>query len=78
MRVQVKKSSRIRKSNPYVKSLLVEVANSAIKTNSQFKDKYETLVIRRGHKRAIAHKMIEVIYSLLKVKKAYKDPCNRL
>jgi len=34
-------------------------------------------VVRRGHKRsviAIAHKMIKVIYSLLKAKMPYRDP----
>ena len=50
---------------------------NTIKTNSQFKDKYKGLVIRKGHKKAIiaiGHKLLRVIYSLLKNNKPYKDP----
>ena len=60
-----------------IKTTLCEVANAAIKTKSQFKGKYQSLVIRRGHKRsliAIAHKLIRVIYTLLKKRQPYIDP----
>ena len=60
-----------------MKAILCEFANSAIKTNSQFKGKYESLVIRRGHKRsivAIGHKLLEVIFIIIKTKLPYKDP----
>ncbi len=60
-----------------VKTILCEVANAAIKTKSQFKGKYQSLVIRKGHKRsliAIAHKLIRVIYTLLKRRQPYIDP----
>lgn len=60
-----------------IKTILCEVANAAIKTKSQFKGKYQSLVIRRGHKRsliAIAHKLIRVIYTLLKRRQPYIDP----
>lgn len=72
-----KKNSRICKGNKYVKSLLCEIANCANKTASQFKGYYKALAIRRGHKRAIvalAHKILEIIYTLLKKKTPYKDP----
>ena len=39
--------------------------------------KYQSLVIRRGHKRsiiAVAHKMLRVIYSMLKNNRPYYDP----
>ena len=72
-----KKSSRIRKANVYVKSLAIEVANAASKTTSQFQGKYKSLVIRRGHKRsivAIGHKLMGVVFSVLKNETHYKDP----
>ena len=63
-----RKSGKTRKSNKYIRTLLCEVANAAIKTNSQFKGVYKGLVIRRGHKRAIVavgHRMLKIIYSLM-------------
>lgn len=72
-----RKSGKTRKGNKMVKTLLCEVANAAIKTESQFKGKYQGLVIRRGHKRsliAIAHKLIRVIYCLLNRRQPYIDP----
>lgn len=72
-----KKSGKIRKGPKQLRSILCQVSNSAIKTNSQFKDKYKGLVIRKGHKKAIiaiGHKLLRVIYSLLKNNKPYKDP----
>ena len=56
---------------------MCETANAAIKTNSQFKGIYKGLVIRRGHKRAIVaigHRMLKIIYSMLKSGSVYKDP----
>ena len=72
-----KKSCKIRKGPKQLRSTLCQTANAAIKTNSQFKDKYKGLVIRKGHKKAIiaiGHKLLRVIYSLLKNNKPYKDP----
>lgn len=72
-----RKSGRIRQGNKMIKSLLCEVANAAIRTKSQFQGKYNSLKIRRGHKRslvAIAHKLIRVIYTLLKRRQPYVDP----
>jgi transposase len=60
-----------------VRQILCEAANSARKTNSQFSGMYKGLVIRRGHKRAIVavgHKILEVIWALLKHKQPYQDP----
>ena len=56
--------------------MLCEIANSARKTNGQYKAMYQGLVIRRGHKRtivAIGHKVLEVVFVLLKRKVPYKD-----
>lgn len=71
------KSSRLRKGNPVLKQLLCEIANAACRTHSQFKGKYRALVIRRGHKRtimALAHKLLRVIYAILKRQQPYRDP----
>lgn len=70
-------SGRAYRGNRYIKRLLCESANSACRTNSQFKGLYQGLVIRRGHKRtimAIAHKLLEVSYVLLKKRQPYIDP----
>ena len=72
-----RKSGRIRKANPYVRSLLCEAANSAIKTKSQFNGLYKGLVIRRGHKRAVVavgHRILQIVYILLSRKEPYRDP----
>ncbi len=72
-----RKSGRTRKGNRTVRQLLCEISNAARRTNSQFKSKYKGLVVRRGHKRtiiAIGHKILRIIFVLLKKGVAYKDP----
>ncbi|MGO9311244.1 MAG: IS110 family transposase [Syntrophobacteraceae bacterium] len=72
-----RKSGRTRKANPYVRSLLCEIANSARKTQSQFQGLYKGLVIRRGHKRAVVavgHRILQIVYIILSRKEPYRDP----
>ncbi len=72
-----RKSGRTRKGNRSLRRALCEVANTASRTKSQFKRKYQGLVIRRGHKRtiiALAHKILRIIYSMLKNMEPYRDP----
>lgn len=72
-----RKSGRTTKGNAYVKSLLCEFANSARKTKTQFKSRFDGLVIRRGYKKAIValgHRILEVVFILLKNKIPYKEP----
>jgi len=72
-----KKSGRTRKGNRYVKELLCEIANSAVKTGSQFKGLYKGLVIRRGHKKAIVavgHRILQTVFILIERKEPYIDP----
>lgn len=74
-----RKSGKTRNGNRYIRNLMCEIANAAIKTNSQFKGYYKGLVIRRGHKRAIfavGHKILKISYHMLKNKVPYKDPSN--
>ena len=72
-----KKSGKTPKGSKQLRYLLCESANAASKTECQFKHKYKSLMIRRGHKKAIVavgHKMLRVIYSRLKTGEYYQDP----
>ncbi|MGI9273361.1 MAG: IS110 family transposase [Endozoicomonas sp.] len=72
-----RKSGKTRKGNQSLRRLMCEISQAAVKTKSQFKGKYQSLVIRRGHKRsiiAIGHKLLRVIYCMLTKLTPYKDP----
>ena len=69
-------SGRARKGNPYVRRLLCEFAHAARRTQAVFKSKFESLVVRRGHKRsiiAIAHKMLRAIFHMIQHQQPYRD-----
>ena len=71
-----RKSGRVTKGNVYVKTMLVEFAHAARRTDSVFKVKFQSLVGRIGFKRAIiavAHKLLRTIFSMLKNREVYKD-----
>jgi transposase len=71
-----RKSVRTRKGNPYVRSLLVEIGNAAVKTQCYFREKYQSLRARLGHKKtivAIAHKIIKVLYCMITRNEYYRD-----
>jgi len=71
-----RKSGHIRKGNLYVRRLLCEFAHAASRTPSVFKSKFQALVIRRGHKRAIiaiGHKILRNIFFMLKRREHYRD-----
>jgi transposase len=69
--------NRSRQGNPYLKSILVQAASSAINTNgSYFQSKFRRLKQRRGHKRAlvaIAHAMLVAIYYMIKKGDPYRE-----
>lgn len=69
--------NRSRHGNPYLKSMMVQAACSAInKAGSYYQSKYKHLKQRRGHKRAIvaiAHSMIVAIYHMLKTGSPHHD-----
>jgi transposase len=72
-----RKAVRTRKGNRVLRQVLCEIANAACKTPSQFKGKYQALVIRRGHKRsiiAVGHKLLRVVYGMLSTQQPYRDP----
>ena len=73
-----RKSSKLRKGSKQLKRVLCQIANAACKCKgTQFEYFYKSLLIRRGHKRAImalAHKILRIIFSVLKNKKPYYEP----
>ncbi|MCL2388420.1 MAG: transposase, partial [Defluviitaleaceae bacterium] len=65
-----KKSSKISRAGVYIKPLLVQCANAAIKStkNPYFRDKFLKIKKRRGHKKAIiaiARMMLICIFHML-------------
>jgi len=71
-----RKSGRTRKGNRWVRRVLCEAANAARRTSCMLRDKFQTLAIRRGRKRAImalSHKMLKIIFVMLKRKEPYRD-----
>jgi transposase len=71
-----RKSGRVRKGNLYVRRLLCEFAHAASRTTSVFKSKFQSLVVRRGYKRAIiaiGHKILRTIFFMLKRREHYRD-----
>jgi transposase len=72
-----RKTGKTRKGNHAIRYLLCEAANAARRTNSALRNKYQSLVPRKGHKKAIiavAHKMIRTIFVLFTRREAYRDP----
>ncbi len=66
----------MRKGNLYLRRLLCEFAHAASRTRSAFQSKLQSLIIRRGYKRAIvalAHKMLRTIFFMLKRGEHYRD-----
>jgi transposase len=72
-----KKSTRITHGDKYLKVLLVQCAWAATRTKGTYlRSKYDSLVGRRGKKRAliaIGHKILVAAYFILKDKVAYKE-----
>jgi transposase len=71
-----RKTGKTRHGNPIVRSTLCEAANAARRTKTVFQAKYNSLIIRRGHKKtiiALAHKLIRTIFFVLVRRKPYRD-----
>lgn len=70
-------SGRITNGNQYIKPILVECAWSAVHVKDCYlRKKYESLIGRRGKKRAliaVGHKILIAAYHIIKDKVAYKD-----
>jgi len=71
-----RKSGKIRKGNAWVRRLLCEFAQAASRSRCGLKEKFKALSIRKGHKKAIvalAHKMLRIIFAMLKNHTPYQD-----
>lgn len=71
-----RKTGKTRKGNHAIRVILCEAANAVRNTKSALRDKYQSLVARRGHKKAImavAHKIIRTIYVLFTRREPYRD-----
>jgi transposase len=71
-----RKSGKTCHGNPIVCYLLCEVANAARGTKSVFRAKYDRLVLRRGHKKAIIaalHKLLRTLSFMLTRRPPYRD-----
>ena len=71
-----RQSGRVRKGNLYVRRLLCEFAHAASRATSVFKSKFQSLVVRRGYKRAIiamGHKILRTLFFMLKRGEHYRD-----
>jgi transposase len=72
-----RKEISARKGNPFLKSILVQAATSAVRTkDSYYQAKFNRLSKRRGYKRAIvaiAHSMIVAIYHIIRDNRKYKE-----
>ena len=73
-----RRSGRTRRGNPTLRAILIECAHAAIRTKGcQFQSYHEAVKSRRGYKRAVvatAHKMLRIIYAMLRDGKPYADP----
>jgi transposase len=69
--------NRTRQGNQYLKSIMVQVACSAVnKQGSYYQYKFKRLKERRGHKRAIvaiAHSMLVAIYYMINKAEPYRE-----
>jgi hypothetical protein len=77
-----KKSVRVSKAGCYIKPLLVQCANSVVKSKKhpEIRNRYLRLKKRRGHKKAIiaiARMLLTALYHMLKNKKPYNAELYR-
>jgi len=86
-----KKTTRISRAGVYIKPILVQCANAAIKSNKhpEIRNRYNSIKKRRGHRKAIiaiARMLLTAIYNMLKKNEPYnadlyrqaeKPPTNR-
>jgi transposase len=69
-------SGRTRQGNPWLRALLVEVAQAAGRTQTYLGARFRRLAARKGGKKAavaVAHKIIRIVYYLLTRQTVYQD-----
>jgi transposase len=77
-----KKSSRVSRAGAYIKPLLVQCANAAVKSKKhpEIPNRYLAIKRRRGHKKAIiatARMLLTAIYNILKKEEPYNPELYR-
>jgi len=77
-----KKTTRVSRAGVYLKPILVQCANAAIKSNKhpEVKNRYSAIKKRRGHKKAIiaiARMLLTAIYNILKKNEPYNAELYR-
>lgn len=71
-----RRSGRIRKGSPWLRSGLIEAGQAAGRTKTYLGDRYHRLAARRGAKRAavaIAHAILVIVYHVLSSDQTYED-----
>jgi len=71
-----RRSGRTRKGNPWLRSGLVEAAQSAGRTKTYLGEQYHRIAARRGKRRAavaVAHSLIVIVYYILASERSYED-----
>jgi transposase len=68
-----RKSGKAMHGDKYIKRILCEAANAAVRTDSVFKQKYGVIKVRLGRKKAIGRKILRVIYCLPTTGKPYQN-----
>jgi hypothetical protein len=69
-------SGKTQKRHYWTKTIMCECAEAAAKTDSQLRKKFEMLNSRIGYRKAIiglAHKMMKIVFVVIKNKDVYKD-----
>jgi transposase len=67
---------RMKDGNKKIRWIMIQAANTAVRTNDRMKTCYTKIVKRHGHSIAITHvanKMIRIMWYMLKNKENYKD-----
>ena len=77
-----KKTTRVSRAGVYLKPILVQCANAAIKSNKhpEVRNRYNAIKKRRGHKKAIiaiARMLLTAIYNILKKNEPYNAELYR-
>jgi transposase len=69
-------TGKSRKGNPYVRRLLCEAAQAASRTRCALAERFRSLLVRRGRKRAIfalAHQLLKLVFVLIDRGDHYRD-----
>jgi transposase len=72
---------RMKDRNKKIRWIMIQAANTAVRTDNRMRKYYTKIVKRHGHSVAITHvtnKMIRIMWYMLKNKENYKDRKDEL